>query len=168
MKKIIVVFIFLNINLSIFAQDTTRFDTRPLNSINIFGDASLISTNYERLFPISSNILLSGKLGLGYNENWQLCFFGNCSPAKEFTTIPHSISCNIGKGRHFCEFGLGGTIVRGNTSQHYLLYPTIGYRILPKNKGRVNFRIFGQIPFSGLEPEEIIFIPFGISLGLSF
>jgi hypothetical protein len=133
------------------------------------GDASLFSINYERQFLVSSTIILSSKFGLGYNEEFKLCIIGPCSSSPEkYLTIPHHITGNFGKGKYFFEFGLGGTIINGNTNQPYLLYPIVGFRTLPLMSNKFNFRIFGQIPFSGLETEDIIFIPFGVSLGISF
>lgn len=151
---------------TLFAQDNER----PLNSIqlNLLGDASLISINYDKQFLISQTFILSSKFGLGYNEEFQLCIFGPCSSPEKYLTIPHHITGNIGKRKHFFEFGLGGTIISGNTNQNYFLYPIVGYRILPLNSNKVNFRVFGQIPFTGLEIEDILFIPFGLSIGISF
>ena len=108
-------------------------------------------------------------MGFGYNEEFQICFSGPCSsPPEKYATIPHHITGNLGQRKHFFEFGLGGTIFNGNTNQKYLIYPIVGYRIVPLASGKVNFRIFGQIPFSGLETEDIISIPFGLTLGVKF
>ena len=166
MRKQILITVLVIAGTALFAQNNER----PLNSIqiNLLGDASIISINYDKQFLISSTFILSGKLGLGYNEEFKLCIWGPCSPPEKYMTIPHHITGNIGKGRHFFEFGLGRTVINGNTNQNYLLYPIVGYRILPLNSSKLNFRIFGQIPFSGLETEDIIFIPFGLSLGISF
>lgn len=150
----------------LFAQNQEEIvDARPLNSINLnlLGDASLISINYERQFLVSPAFILSSKLGLGYN--FEFIIFGN---PEHYLTIPHHITGNIGKGRHFFEFGLGGTIINGNTTQPYILYPIVGYRILPLKSNEITFRIFGQIPFSGIETDDILFIPFGLNLGVSF
>jgi hypothetical protein len=171
MKKFIFLIPFLFTRLFLIAQAPIEpASSRPLNSIyiNLLGDASLLSMNYERNFLISNSFLISGKLGLGYNEEFQLCIFGPCSPPDNYITIPHHITGNVGKGRHFLEFGLGGTLINGNTSQTYLLYPIIGYKLLPLKPNKLNFRIFGQIPFSGLVTEDILFIPVGISIGISF
>ena len=172
MKKMILTLLLQVVGTVIFAQNNSdSIIKRPLNNINInlWGDASIISINYERIFLISSTFILVSKLGLGYNEEFQLCIFGPCSSSPDkYLTIPHHITGNIGKGRNFFEFGLGGTIINGNTTQNYLLYPIVGYRLNPLNTNKVNFRIFGQIPFSGLETENILFIPFGLSLGKSF
>ncbi|MGB4204332.1 MAG: hypothetical protein WBJ84_01800 [Bacteroidales bacterium] len=102
---------------------------------------------------------------MGYNEEFQV-FFG--PPPEKYATIPHHITGNLGKGRHFFEFGIGGTIISGNTTQPYILYPIVGYRFLPLTSDKFNFRVFGQIPFTGLETDDIIFIPLGLSLGVSF
>lgn len=164
MRRKILITAFIFAGLTLFAQNNDR----PLNSIqiNLLGDASIISINYDKQFLISSTFILSGKLGLGYNEEFKICVWGPCSPSEKYMTIPHHITGNIGKGRHFFEFGLGGTIISGSADKNYLLYPIVGYRILPLNSNKVNFRIFGQIPFSGL-PEDIIYIPVGLSLGIS-
>lgn len=172
MRKVILVLILLNTDIILFAQNQKELvNTRPLNSIslNLLGDASIISLNYERQFLVSPTFILSSKLGFGYNEEFQLCISGPCSSAPEmYLTVPHHITVNIGKGRHFFEFGLGGTIINGNTTQPYLLYPIVGYRILPLRSNKINIRIFGLLPFSGLETDDILFIPFGLSIGESF
>lgn len=176
MRALILIFILLSTRVVIFAQNPIDpVGSRPLNSIyiNLLGDASLISFNYERKFLISQTFLISSKLGLGYNEEFSLniCIWGPCPPPpapKKYLTIPHHITGILGKGLHFFEFGLGGTIISGVTTQPYLFYPIVGYRILPLMSNKINFRVFGQIPFSGLETDDILFIPFGLSLGVSF
>lgn len=172
MRKLILTFILLSASIVLFAQNPIEpVDSRPLNSIyiNLLGDASLISINYERLYLVSPTSILSSKLGLGYNEKFQLCLYGPCSPPDKYLTIPHHITGNLGKGRHFFEFGLGGTIMIGNTNHPYLLYPIVGYRILSLRSDKMNFRVFVQFPFSGkLDTHNILFIPFGLSFGISF
>jgi len=37
-----------------------------------------------------------------------------------------------------------------------------------RKMNRVNFRIFGSIPFTGLETEDILFIPYVLSLDVCF
>jgi len=93
---------------------------------------------------------------------------GSCPPPDKYLTLPHHITGNLGRGKHFLEFELGGTIIYGNTNQNYLIYPIFGYRLHPLNSNKVNFRLFGNIPFSGLNTEDILFSPFGLSLGISF
>ena len=171
MRAFILTFILFSTRFVLFSQDTTKSDgPRPLNSIyiGILGDASIISFNYERIFLINSNFMISSKLGLGNNKQLQFCISGPCSPPARFLTIPHHITGNIGLGRHFFEFGLGGTLIKEIKTQPYIFYPIFGYRVLPLNSNKITFRIFGQIPFSGLGTDEIIFVPIGLSLGVSF
>lgn len=157
-------------SMAVVAQNNENaIDTRPMNGIsfNLLGDASLISVHYDRLILLGPSFMLSGKLGVGYNEEFQLCIFGPCSsPPGKYMSIPHHITGNLGKRKHFFEFGLGGTLILGNTVQPYVLYPMLGYRFLPLRSGKINFRIFGQVPLSRIE--DILFVPFGISLGISF
>ncbi len=167
MKKILII-ILLVLGMNSFAQHLdTKSNLRPLHSIgvNLFGDASAISGYYEKLFSIKDNFILSGKLGFGYNETF--CIFESCKK-ETFLTIPHHITANIGKKQHFFEFGFGGTLLIGNETSSYIIYPTIGYRIVPLKTNRLNFRIFGQYPLLKSKPIEAPFVPIGISLGLSF
>ncbi|MBE0651294.1 MAG: hypothetical protein IH595_10690, partial [Bacteroidales bacterium] len=145
-------------------------NNRPVDNLNLtfLGNASLISFNYERLFFIKPASFLAFDLGLGYNEEFQICIFGPCPPTLKYFTLPHYVTGNIGKRRHFFEFGLGGTVIVGNTAQHYLLYPIAGYRLQPLKSDRMYFRVFGQIPFVGLETIDVIFVPVGFSIGASF
>ena len=167
MKKVLIItLLFLGSNS--FAQNLDKKnDIRPLHSIgiNLFGDASAISGYYEKLFLIKGNFILSSKLGFGYNEKF--CVLGACKK-ETFLTIPHHITANIGKKQHFFEFGFGGTFLMGNNASSYIVYPTVGYRIVPLKSNRLNFRIFGQYPLLKSKPIEAPFIPIGISLGLSF
>ena len=129
MNKIILLTILFCGMTMLFAQDQEEIAIpRPLNNIglNLFGDASIISINYERQFEVKQNFLLSSKLGYGYNEEFQLCIFGPCQPPETYRTIPHHITGNFGKGKHLFEVGLGGTFIMGNTTQPYLLYPIVG------------------------------------------
>lgn len=170
MKRIITTSILSLLLIRLLAQDKPDpiGDIPESNiNLNLLGDASLISINYERLFFVNSTSFLTGKIGVGYNEEFQLCIWGPCSPSEKYLTIPHHITGNLGSGRRFIEFGLGGTIISGNTNQNYLLYPIVGYRQLLLESNTVNFRIFGSIPFSGLDTEDILFVPIGLSVGIS-
>lgn len=183
MKKIILITFLLIAKVILFAQNHKELtDTRPLNSVNVnlLGDASMISVNYERQFLVSPAFILTSKIGLGYNEEFQICVFGPCPPPDTYFIIPHHITGNLGKGKHLLEFGLGGTIINGNTTcnrcspQPYLLYPIVGYRILPLKSDKFNFRIFGQIPLNAnwdggsVTSSGIFFSPFGLNFGISF
>lgn len=171
MRTICILVMLFNISTVLLSQSTSESaDSRPLNSIylNLLGDASLISVNYERQFLVRPNLLISSKLGLGFNNEFQLCLFGGCPPPEKYVTIPHNITGNLGKGRHFLEFGIGGTIISGNTRKPYILYPIVGYRFLPLKSKKLIFRVFGQFPFTGDDDIDIFFIPLGVSFGISF
>lgn len=186
MKKFILLITLIIPGTLILAQDKdTIVLSRPVDNVNVNllgGDGSLISINYEHIYIVKNNFFLSGKGGLGYNREFQLniCIWGPCEPPpppEQYVTIPHHITGNLGKKRHFLEFGLGGTIVFGNTYQHYYLYPLLGYRIQPLHSDKHNFRIFGSLPIWGLastpwgpykEGSTIMFLPFGLSMGICF
>lgn len=172
MKYIFIILIIISSTGINYAQKVEeKTDSRPSNNIhiNLLGDASLISINYERRFFVRPAYFLIGKLGYGYNEEFQICIWdGLCSPEHKFITVPLHISVNVGNGRHFLESGIGGTIILGHTTENFILYPIIGYRLHPLKKNKINFRIFVEYPFSGyLLKEDVLFIPVGFSLGLS-
>lgn len=165
MKKLIFTFVFLASAFLLFAQDKQDLViSRPRNSVyfGLLGDASLLSIHYERLLLSLPDFLLIGKCGLGINEEFQI--FGGST--KTFWTIPHHLTGNFGKEKHFFEIGLGGTIINGDTNQHYLLYPIIGYRLLSTTKN-LNLRIFASYPFSGMETDVIVFFPVGFCVGMN-
>ena len=174
MKKFILFLIIIISGKIIFAQDNDDFAVkRPVNSIyiNLLGDASIISINYERILSIDSPVIWTSKLGLGYNQESQWCLWGcPTRPPYNYITIPHHITGNLGRGKRFFEFGLGGTIIIGNTTEPYIPYPIIGYRrFLQVEQKTYVFRIFIQFPFSGdILRNDIVFIPFGLSWGRSF
>ncbi len=147
---------------------------RPLNniSLNLLGDASIISINYEKQYLVGKSYILSTKVGLGYNQEFCLSFgTGSCSPVEDYLTIPHHFTANIGKRRSFFEVGLGGTILYGETSEPYILYPIIGYRFLPLQSNKINFRLYFLPPPYADGPwghPDIVFVIAGGSIGISF
>ena len=163
MKPLSILFLLFHLLvLAQFQNNSIDDKNRPLNSLqlNLFGDASISSLNYERQFEISPSLIISSKIGFGYS----LYPSKSLPPIEILTTIPHHITGNYGKGNHFFEFGLGGTIIKGYRTKPYIMYPIIGYRFLPMSSGLINFRIFTHV-FSG---NNEIFIPFGVSVGLSY
>jgi hypothetical protein len=169
MKKLIMVLFVVAFSGLSFAQTPeNEKPTRPLNSINLnfLGDASIISLHYDRLHPINPSMMLSTKIGMGYNEDFLLCIFGPCAPPKSYVTLPHHVTANFGKKKHFLEVGMGGTLIGGDTDRPYMLYPILGYRFLPLNPGNLNFRIFGQYPLQ--EEGDYLFAGVGISVGYCF
>lgn len=170
MKKVVLAIGFVLIGATIFAQKSEGTNyTRPQNNIstNFFGDASVISANYERLFLINSRFFLTGKLGIGYNEEYSLPIMRSNTPADQFLTFTHHITANYGEKKYFFEFGLGGTAVSGNTDMKYLLYPIVGYRYQPLIPCRVNFRIFACPPIGQYRYTKMWFVPFGASVGIT-
>jgi hypothetical protein len=172
MRKLILIILLLNSSKILIAQDIYEdVEKRPLNnvSLNFAGDASLVSINYERQFIVSPNFIISSRIGLGHYVEFETCSLKPCIPPPDrFLTIPHHITGNLGKERHFFEFGFGGVVIDGNTPQPYIFYPLIGYRVLPLLSKEISFRLFVHIPFSGIEVDGIFFIPAGFSFGLTF
>ena len=172
MKKMLLSLLLIFVQIFMYAQNKSdSLLLRPLNNINvnIFGDASFMSINYERILLINSNFVLVNKLGLGFNKEFHLCFNEPCHfMPKKYLTIPLHVTGNFGTKKHFFEIGIGGAVIIGNTEQNYLIYPIIGYRLSPLNKEKVIFRVFVEIPFSGLETDDFLFIPLGFSFGKSF
>lgn len=153
-----------------FAQPVADLsETRPRNdiSINLFGDASLISFNYERLIVVSPDFLLAGKFGLGYSEEdlFSFCLSPTCeaSPIKKYATLPHHLTANIGGKKKFLELGIGGTIYGGG----YVFYGIGGFRIQPLESEKLTFRIFAQRRIFQASTSDILFSPFGLSLGIA-
>lgn len=107
----------------------------------------MVSVNYDKVFLIKHAFILTGKLGAGYYQEIPI-WKNQLTPPKYFT-IPHHITGNLGKRQHFFEFGLGGTFLNGHSDNIYIIYPIIGYRLLPFESNKVNFRIYGQIPVTG-------------------
>ena len=175
MNRIFFIVLLLSTASFILAQGKGDVDEEsPLNNINLnlAGEFSIFSIDYERLVFLSPKVFLSGEIGLGYNQEFRICIFGPCTSSPEnYLTIPHHITANIGHGRSYFEFGLGGTGVSGNTSQNYLFYQIVGYRFLPLTSGKMNFRVFLNYNIdwiiSGIEPYDIAPIPFGVSVGIS-
>lgn len=70
-------------------------DFRPRNSVNInlLGDASLYSINYERFFYCNEVFVISSKVGLGYNTDFFLPGMIADHPGPEnYLTIPYHIT----------------------------------------------------------------------------
>jgi hypothetical protein len=173
MQKINLILLFLTIGNLLVGQTINENENKdPLNSINInfFGGASMLSLNYSRIIPTPIPIFIDTKLGVGYNSTFELCLWGSCNTPEKFITIPHHITGNLGKKRSFLEFGVGGTFFIGdNSTRTYFVYPIIAYRFIPFKKYRVNFRIYTHYPiFRAESAKNIIFVPFGYSIGLSF
>jgi hypothetical protein len=169
MKRITLISVLAFSIMSVSAQeDSPNAAEIPRNGIfvSILGDGSNVSLNYERLIRINDFIFLTGSLGAGYGK--QLTLTDTISkPA--YLTIPAHITFNAGKGRHFAEAGFGSTAAIGDVYPHLLYYLTGGYRFQPLNPGNLSIRIYGNWLFNrNAGIRNVYFVPFGISLGITF
>jgi hypothetical protein len=141
---------------------------RPRNNVNLslFGDASIISINYENLFANNRKFFLAGKAGIGYSES-----MGLPNKNTSLLSFPAHITGNYGGRKHYFEFGFGGTLLFYGkfTYWDYCIYPMIGYRFQPLKKDKVSFRIFAGYPVTdNIDIHNYWFFPVGISLGFCF
>ena len=77
MRKLLLLLIVLASKSISFAQNQDDIiENRPLKGFyfNFLGDASLVSVNFERLSIANPKTILSTKVGVGYNEEFNICF----------------------------------------------------------------------------------------------
>ncbi len=162
-------------SLLLTGQEKSDTISRPLNnfSLNLLGEASIISLNYERLFPLGKLFLLSAKLGVGTNADW--CGIIHCEEnykAKHAITFPHHITLNFGKKKAFFEIGYGGTYLSWKYSPVYIPSAIFAFRLQPVESNKFSFRVFIQNPLiksgNGLKFDKVLFIPVGFSFGVGF
>jgi hypothetical protein len=147
--------------------------SRPKNNIygNLFGDASTVSVNYERLFMINPYLFLAGKAGLGVRIEEQLPY-----GVDTYTTLPFHATVNVGIKKHFLEFGYGVTADLTHPPNRPSYYnPTkgyviVGYRFQPltsdfQSVRGIMFRL-NILYFSGTD--AYLRTPIGISIGGTF
>jgi len=172
MKKLFIIFILIVPVVYSFGQYKEYApERRPLNNmaVNICGDASILSLHYERLLFLNPNLFIAGKLGIGLDETTIRYLFGYMSPPENyFITMPHHLTLNLGKKRHFFELGLGGSLIWEGSNRNYCLYPVTGFRLQPMKMNNLNIRFYGVFPFSGNEDIKGHFTPLGLSLGICF
>jgi len=138
---------------------------RPLSSINLnlLGDGSYFSMNYDQLLPVNKKMHLSLKAGIGYNERAQL-FKSNLG---HYLTLTHHLTANFGSRRTLFEAGLGATAYFRNNDNRYIPYPVIGVRFSPIKSSGLVIRPCLHIPFK-LPLEQLFFSPVSLSLGYAF
>lgn len=145
-------------------------ETRPRQniSLNILGDVSIISLNFESLFRVKEKSFLSGKVGIGYNHEIISTGWFSLPLFIPLATIPHHFTFNYGKKKHFIELGAGGTLLVNGGNGYYISYPIIGYRFQPEKPKRMNFRINSQFPIIDYSGSDIDPIAVGLSAGVCF
>jgi hypothetical protein len=141
--------------------------------VSVGANGCVVSLTYERLFRTEKDFFITAGIGLGYTEEYFLKtrnFISTALPKPypyEYLVVPHYITGNIGKHRHYFEFGLGGTSGTPIT-QPYMLYPVLGYRFMPGKPARVNFRATVSLPFQKFADNKVTWFPFGLSAGMCF
>lgn len=92
-------------------------------SAHLFGDASLISLQYEQVFAHQDMSFFTAGAGFGYQEEFFLNNIFTKDPPDKYLSIPHHLSFNYGGSNKFLELGIGGTLMSGNTSQNFFCLP---------------------------------------------
>jgi hypothetical protein len=136
-------------------------------SLNLVGDASLISMGFEKLFFIKPAFTLAGRLGFGFNQEFLLF---SSDPPRNYFIMPMAVSCNFGKKRSYLECGLGGSVIAGGRTTYFMGYPILGYRLHPFRNPGFSFRAWLFYPFgqlSVLESTDLLMAPFGVSIGIA-
>jgi hypothetical protein len=171
MRKILLfLFFMLSVALTRAQERDSLPEKRPeFNlSLNLAGDASILSVGIEKLFFINPGLTLAGKLGFGFNHEFQLF---DPDPPNRYFVLSDQFSVNFGKKRSFLELGLGTAFVTGNNTFHFLAYPLAGYRFHPFKNPGLSFRIWTYYPFGWevpLEWDDVILVPFGASVGIAY
>ncbi|MEZ5014406.1 MAG: hypothetical protein R2794_08955 [Chitinophagales bacterium] len=170
MQKNFLTFLLLLSNAVYAQKDSVQRYERPENAIyaGFLGDATLFSLNYESLTVLNDALILSARLGFGFNEEFDLCLFGGCDEPDKYFVIPHHITINLGHRQSFFEAGLGGAYIPKLYAHPYYLFPMFGYRFIPVKETGPVLRFTIQVPVTGFELGPILFLPVGVSLGGSF
>ena len=161
-------FIFFSAGLRAQVEDVSEKERADfIISANLGGDASILSLGFEKLFFVKPGMTLVGKVGIGFNNEFQLF---DDDPPPPFILLPHHFTANFGKRRSMLELGVGGALMTNNLLSRYLLYPIVGYRFHPFKNPGFSFRVWVYYPFGQgdlLDWNEIMFIPYGLSFGIA-
>lgn len=150
---------------------------RPCNviGVNLLGNGSLASLQYERMFMNKPRFFMSSSVGVGMNQEFAL--FTNSK--HQYVTFCSGLTANLGKKYTYFEIGIGATALVHEQEVSACVYPTLGFRLHPIKRKDFSVRFFHQFPFTvngangegrnnGLMVNEVIFCPLGIQLGVSF
>lgn len=174
MKKFL---FFLSLTTGVYSQNSTtvkNMDVKNTLNVGFFGDASLISINYERLFYFHEELFLNAKLGLGHKS---ILVPVVMDEEETYTTYPHHLTLNYSlntKRSFFGEIGVGGVFMVENFSSYrekssiYRIYPILGLRFHPQYAKKLMFRGFLLAPYIPINDETPFSWPFGFSIGLAF
>lgn len=141
---------------------------RPRHNINLnlFGDASIVSVNYEQLFANNRKFFIAGNIGAGYSES-----MGLPNKNTSLLALPMHVTANYGERQHYLEMGLGGGILFYGDFQYwdYTIFPMVGYRLQPRKKDKFSFRVYAGYPVTDkIDMDNYWFFPVGISVGFCF
>jgi len=146
--------------------------------INLLGNGSWISANYERILLKNKNLFITGSLGAGLTSDIQLELdigFSNpqssntpgepSQPSRSFT-LNSQVMANYGKGQHLLLAGLGvSAMVSKDYGPIYHVYPLIGWGKHFRGR-KCNIRLYASAPlFTELGTPEYTWIPIGFSAG---
>lgn len=173
---------------SISAAQTQESEIRlrPTNGVyfDLFGGGSIFSANYEKLFLSREKSFFTFKVGAGYTRGKSDANIGvtnheidagigvfDYSSTKDYSaptnhlSLPAHLSLNIGKGKHFFEFGIHYTYYVPAKSVIHTYGPMFGYRFQPTQSGKAIFRFYINLPMVNFT-EIHWYSPVGISFGL--
>ena len=138
--------------------------------LNLFGDGSIASVNYERIFKNTPKLFHTFKLGVSYHpdigttQDAEYEGVGYESTDKSGLIITNHLTFNYGKKFTFFEVGLGTSAYLIEENEEFLIYPIIGLR-RQSNNGSI--RIFVHPIFLNKDNVELVF-PIGFSFGICF
>ncbi len=147
--------------------------------LNLVGQGSIMSVNYEHFFNVQPKVFWSAKIGIGYNQaatyNSGIFLFGGGgepkTPPEELLTLHFQVTANLGSDEFYFELGAGGTMYTGS-NPHFYPYPIVGFRVAAFNP--LHIRLFCNIPLFKEDFGQIfnkgyiMFFPVGLSVGYSF
>jgi len=123
----------------ILAQDnlkSTKLSTGNNLYFIFFDDGSLGLINYDKLFVITSSIILSGGLEMVDNRIIPFCPCGGFYPKPDtYLTIPHNFIYNFCRKMDYYKLGSGRNTVFDNnlihSNQKLYFFPVIEYSLEP-------------------------------------
>ncbi len=146
-----------------------NFNSRAKNSflVNLFGDATTVSANYERIFMLNPYMMLSSKVGIGYRIETDIIVVIPVSD--HYLTLPFHLTAAVGYKKHFFEIGPGMTFDLAASKDSYygkqkFVYTIAGYRFQPFDSGRTQIRIYALFE----KKPGLRMFPMGISFGQLF